>query len=229
MRSIFAWIGGALFVASLASFAFTYGITLGAPAPDDAPVAMPMVVNVTLFSVFAMHHSLMARTGAKAWITRTVPPALERSLYVWVASLLFLVVCWCWQPLPGWLWIASGPMAWVCRALPLLGAWLTFRAAGMLDPLELAGIRQLSGHARQVVFTAGGPFGLVRHPIYLGWLLIVFATPEMTMSRLVMAVTSSAYLVIAIPWEEAALVEAFGEKYRAYQRQVRWRLVPGLW
>ena len=82
---------------------------------------------------------------------------------------------------------------------------------------------------RDVAFKVAGPFGLVRHPIYLGWILIVFGAPLMTMSRLLFAVISSAYLVLAIPWEEASLVEAFGERYRAYQRQVRWRLVPGVW
>ena len=74
-----------------------------------------------------------------------------------------------------------------------------------------------------------GPYVLVRHPIYLGWFLMVFGATPMTGSRLVFATVSSAYLLMAIPWEEASLVEAFGEGYRAYQRQVRWRLVPGLW
>ena len=229
MRSLFAWLGGALFVASLAFFAVVYGISLGEPAPDEAGVLVPALVDVTLFSVFALHHSVMARTGARAWLARTVSREMERSVYVWMASLLFVAVCWLWRPLPGILWWAGGAGEWALRGVQLLGVWLTFRAVGMLDPLELAGIRQLSGRAREVAFTVAGPFGLVRHPIYLGWLLMVFAAPMMTMSRLLFAIVSSAYLVLAIPWEEASLVEAHGERYRAYQRQVRWRLVPGVW
>ena len=69
----------------------------------------------------------------------------------------------------------------------------------------------------------------VRHPIYLGWILIVFGSPLMTMSRLLFATISSAYLIVAIPWEERSLVEAFGDRYRTYQKQVRWRLLPWLW
>ena len=229
MRSAFAWIGGVLFVASLASFAVAYGITFGVPAADGSALAAPALANVLLFSAFALHHSLMARTGAKAWLTRAVPHELERSVYVWMASLLFLAVCWLWIPLPGVVWRAAGPAAWALRGVQLLGVWLTFRSAGMLDPLELAGIRQLSGRERPVEFRAAGPFGLVRHPIYLGWLLMVFGAPTLTTSRLVMAVVSSAYLIIAIPWEESSLVDAFGDRYRAYQRQVRWRIVPGVW
>ncbi len=114
-------------------------------------------------------------------------------------------------------------------AAQLLGLWLTARAAGLLDPLELAGIRQLQGQLRPVEFKVVGPFGLVRHPIYLGWMLMVFGAPFMTMSRLVMAVVSSTYLIVAIPWEERSLIDAFGDRYREYQRKVRWRLVPFLW
>ena len=100
--------------------------------------------------------------------------------------------------------------------MQVAGVWLTIRAAGMISVFELAGVRQ-ANHQRPVEFKATGPFGLVRHPIYLGWILLVFASTPMTASKLLFAVVSSAYLLAAIPWEEASLVEAFGEKYRAYQ------------
>jgi protein-S-isoprenylcysteine O-methyltransferase Ste14 len=79
------------------------------------------------------------------------------------------------------------------------------------------------------VFTTTGLFGFVRHPIYLAWILMVFAVHPMTNSRLLFAVISTVYLIVAIPLEEASLVEAFGDKYRAYQQQVRSRLLPGIW
>jgi protein-S-isoprenylcysteine O-methyltransferase Ste14 len=82
---------------------------------------------------------------------------------------------------------------------------------------------------KNIEFRASGPFALVRHPIYLGWMLMVFATPVMTTTRLLFAVVSTTYLIVAIPWEEASLVAAFGERYRGYQRQVRSRLIPGVW
>ena len=224
------WLGGTLFVASLASFAFVYAIVLGRPAPVNAGSTwLAVTVNVAMFTVFAVHHSAMARSGAKARITEVIPPPLERSVYVWIASALFLGVVWMWIPVPGTAWELAGGWQWLGRAAQLVGLWLIARATGVLDPLELAGIRQLQGRARPAEFKAAGPFGLVRHPIYLGWMLMVFGAPAMTMSRFVMAVVSSAYLVIAIPWEERSLLESFGDRYRNYQRRVRWRLVPFVW
>lgn len=228
VRTAFVWIGALLFVVSLGSFAFVYGYQLRLPAPSTTPVWPAVLVNVGLFTAFALHHSIMARTGAKAWLTRHVPAELERSVYVWVASVMFLAVCWWWQPLPGLAWRIDGPLRWVAYAIPLAGLILTERSARIIGIWELAGVRQ-ARQAAPVEFKVTGPFGLVRHPIYFGWVLLVFGMPDMTYSRLLFAVVSTAYLVAAIPWEEASLVEAFGEQYRAYQRQVRSRLLPGIW
>lgn len=229
MRKAFAWTGAVLFLLSLLSFVLVYGWRLRAPAPGDLASAWRDALdNLILFTVFAVHHSVMARTGAKAWITRFVPPDLERSLYVWIASILFLAVCWMWQPLPGLVWHVTGIAAWVLVAIQVGGVAWTVRAAGMVGVWELAGVTQ-PDHARPVDFRADGPFGIVRHPIYLGWVVMVFATPVMTTSRLEFAIVSTAYLVAAIPWEEASLLDAFPQQYRAYQRQMKWRLIPGLW
>ena len=228
MRKAFAWTGALLFLLSLLSFGLVYGWRLRAPAPSSTAVWRDVLDNVLLFTVFALHHSVMARTGAKAWITRRVPPDLERSIYVWIASVLFLAVCWLWQPLPGVIWETAGPLFWLLFAVQMLGVGLALRAAGIVGVWELAGVRQ-PDLRKPVEFKAAGPFAIVRHPIYLGWLLMVFATPVMTTSRLLFAVISSAYLVAAIPLEERSLLDTFGEKYRAYQREMRWRLLPGIW
>jgi len=224
----FAWTGALIFLLSLLSFGLVYGWRLRLPAPASTTVWRDTLVNLGLFTVFALHHSIMARTGAKAGITRIVPADLERSVYVWIASLLFLAVCWFWQPLPGMLWETSGVLFWVLTAIQLIGGALTLRAARIVGVWDLAGVRQ-PDHTKPIEFLATGPFGIVRHPIYLGWVLIVFATPVMTMTRLLFAVVSTLYLIAAIPFEERSLVETFGEKYRTYQRAMRWRLIPGLW
>lgn len=229
VRKAFVWIGALLFVVSLASFAFVYGYQLRRPAPpSDGPVWPAVLIDLGLFTAFALHHSIMARTGAKAWLIQRLPAELERSLYVWVASVMFLAVCWWWQPLPGMAWRVDGPLRWLMYGLPLAGLVVTERSARIIGIWELAGVRQARQDA-PVEFKVTGPFGLVRHPIYLGWVLLVFGMPDMTYSRLLFAAVSTAYLIAAIPWEEASLVEAFGDKYRAYQRQVRSRLLPGIW
>jgi methanethiol S-methyltransferase len=228
VKRLFAWIGALLFLVSLLSFALVYGWRLRVPAPSSTTVWRDVLDNVLLFTIFALHHSIMARTGAKAWVTKVVPSDVERSVYVWLASLLFLAVCWLWQPLPGALWAVAGVPSWLLLAVQVIGVLLTVRAARIVGVWELAGVRQ-PDHTRPIEFRATGPFGIVRHPIYLGWVLIVFATPVMTSSRLLFAVISTAYLVAAIPLEERSLVDAFGEKYRTYQRHMRWRLLPFIW
>jgi methanethiol S-methyltransferase len=227
VSKLFRWTGALIFLLSLLSFAYVYLVRLGVPAADDGHARGDALVNVALFTIFALHHSLMARTGAKAWITRLVPPALERSVYVWIASLLFLAVCWLWRPLPGVVWHTRGPGVALYVA-QVFGAVLTVAAARVVGVWELAGVKQ-PDHTRPIEFKADGPFGIVRHPIYLAWMLMVFATPVMTMSRLLFAVVSTAYLIAAIPFEERSLLESYPDKYGAYQRQMRWRLIPFIW
>ena len=228
MKRLFAWTGALLFLLSLLSFGLVYGWRLRVPAPETGSTIRDAIGNVVLFTIFALHHSIMARSGAKRWITRMVPPDLERSIYVWIASVLFLAVCWFWQPLPGVVWSTNGVLFWVLFAVQMIGVALTVRAANVVGVWELAGVTQ-PDHTKPIEFNVSGPFALVRHPIYLGWVLIVFATPVMTTSRLLFAAVSTAYLVAAIPWEERSLIEAFGEKYRVYQRQMPWRLIPKVW
>jgi protein-S-isoprenylcysteine O-methyltransferase Ste14 len=227
VKKLFRWSGALAFLLSLLSMPAMYLFRLGTPAPESDHAVADAIANVTLFTIFALHHSIMARTGAKRWITRLVPADLERSVYVWIASLLFLAVCLMWQPLPGVVWQIWGPgiMIYVLQGF---GVLLTIAAARVVGVWELAGVQQ-PDLSKDIEFRAEGPFGLVRHPIYLGWVMMVFATPTMTTSRLLFAVVSTLYLIAAIPLEERSLIEMFGEKYVAYQRQMRWRLIPGVW
>ena len=225
-----AWMGGLLFVASLGLYVWFFQ-TIATPGPAGVPVGPAIAWNVALFTLFAAHHSVMARTGAKAWVARTLPAAIERSAYVWVASAMFVAVCLLWRRVPGLLYAVPAPAAWLGTAAQVMGIILTVAGARVIDALDLAGIRQtLAPRAPgPTTIRVVWPFTVVRHPIYLGWALIVFGTPTMTLDRLVWAIVSTGYLVIAIPWEERSLSAAAGPAYQAYQRQVRWRMVPGVY
>jgi methanethiol S-methyltransferase len=224
-----AWGGALLFVVSLSYFLYAYAVTFGERAGSERGAARALLVDAALFTVFALHHSVFARERIRRQVARLLPPALERSAYVWVASALFIAVCALWQPLPGVAWSVSGPLRWIFVALQAGGAWLILRSAALLDVLELAGVRQLSPVARLPEFTTRGPYGWIRHPIYAGWFVLVFCAPLMTMTRLVFAVVSSAYLLIAIPFEERSLLSSAGDTYRRYMQQVRRKLVPGIY
>lgn len=219
--------GGLVFAASLLYFAVQYAFGFDALATGDGLVA-PVLADLALFSIFALHHSIFARTGFKAALTRVVPASMERSTYVWIASVLFMLVCWAWQPVAGVLWDLSGPAAWALRGAQLFAAVFTLVAARHLDVLDLAGVRQALElpSSRPIKLDDRGPYGLVRHPIYLAWVVMVWAAPLMNGTRLAFAAISTLYLVAAIPFEERDLRRTFGEAYDRYADKVRAKMVP---
>ena len=226
-----ALIGGLLFALSLAYFLVRY-LAFGQPSgPWTNQGWTPVVIDVALFTMFALHHSVFARTGIKALITARVSAPLERTTYVWISSLLFVLTLWAWEPVPGILWQVEGPAAWLLDAGFAAGVILTAIAASALDPLELSGVRQAFGWPPRVdrALSTTGAYGLVRHPIYLGWLLMVWSVPLMTGTRLVFAAVSTFYLVVAIPFEERQMRRTMGQPYDDYSRTVRWRMLPWLY
>jgi methanethiol S-methyltransferase len=234
-----AWAGAALFAGSLSYFLFTYAVTFG-EITSGAVSPAAIGADIALFTIFALHHSVFARERVRGWMMRTLSPRLERSVYVWVASLMLIAVCALWQPVAGIAWQVDGPAAWLLPAAQLAGVWLTLRSAAIIDIWDLAGVRQAQGGpsvgaealaeaAGPPEFKTDGPYGWVRHPIYLGWLLLVFPVATMTMTRLLFAAISSAYIVVAIPFEERSLLRSSGGNYGAYIKAVRWKLIPGLY
>jgi methanethiol S-methyltransferase len=224
-----AWAGGGVFVVSLGYFVYSYFQRFGV-AVGHGPRLAPLTIDVALFSGFALHHSLFARSGAKAWAARLAGP-LERSMYTWIASLLFIAVCWLWQPVPGVLYRWAAPLRPAAYTLQIAGILLTFFGARALDVLDLAGVRPVlrartGSETAHVPLSTTGVFGIVRHPLYFGWALLVWGAADMTATRAVFAAVSCAYVAIAIAWEERGLVETFGDDYERYRRQVRWRMIP---
>jgi protein-S-isoprenylcysteine O-methyltransferase Ste14 len=232
LARLIAVAGGLVFVASLLYFVASYAWRFDAAASGDWPPAAAIVVDLALFSVFALHHSVFARASVKRGIEHVIPPALERSAYVWIASVLFAIVCAVWIPVPGRLWLVTGPLRWLLVGIQVAAAITAVLAARRLSVLELAGVRQLwpqpADHAAAVLLDRG-LYGIVRHPIYLAWLFMVWPAPDMNGTRLVFAAVSSTYLAIAIPFEERALARTFGDAYTRYRRRVRWRMLPGVY
>lgn len=229
---MFAWSGAGAFALSLLVFLYVYLVRFDDPA-DDTRLIRKLAVNVALFGAFALHHSLLARTPLKARVRQLTSPALERPTYTWVASLLFILVSICWQPVAGELYHATGAAALPGYAVQALGLLVTIRSSARLDVLDLAGVRPLLANsasaAVRVPLITTGLYGFVRHPLYLGWILFVFGAPHMTLTRLSFAVISSLYLALAVPFEERSLIELFGDDYRAYQSRVRWRMLWGIY
>jgi hypothetical protein len=253
---LFSAIGAVLFFASLTYFLVVYLTRFGATAEADGNFRA-ITSNVTLFSLFALHHSILARMPVRRWIVHRVIAGLERSVYVWCASLLFIAVCAWWRPVDGIVWRADGVALWVLRIIQAVGVWLAVRSAVVIDIRDLAGLRrpeglrlpneevagglQASGETAgaesiqasgtETEFKTTGPYGWVRHPIYLGWFLFVWSASPMTMTRMVFALVSCVYLLIAIPLEERTMRGSSAARggYERYMAKVPWRLMPGVY
>jgi protein-S-isoprenylcysteine O-methyltransferase Ste14 len=217
----FVWIGGALFVASLSLCAWSYIVVFGRPTPFAGWT--PVAVDAALITIFAFHHSLFARERVKRSLARCVSADLLRSTYVWIASMLLMLVCVAWRPIGGKIYSVAGLLAFALFAGQAAGLWMTARSAARIDPLELAGIHP---EAPTPQLQVTGPYRWVRHPLYLGWTLMVFGAVHMTGDRLAFATITTGYLVVAIPWEERSLRQSFRDTYDRYMREVRWRMIP---
>jgi protein-S-isoprenylcysteine O-methyltransferase Ste14 len=224
--------GALLFVISLTTGGHAYFWRFDAVAATGSSPWRPLAIDVALFSLFALHHSVLARTRLKQALHARVGIDVERAVYVIAASLLFLACTRLWQPLPGTWYALSGWAWWLGVAVQGAGVLVTLLAARTLSLKELMGLdpsRQASPRNDARPLETRGLYRFVRHPIYFGWLLFVGGAPLMTSTRLLFAVISIAYLAIAIPFEERALVANFGAPYEAYRRRVRWRLLPGVY
>jgi protein-S-isoprenylcysteine O-methyltransferase Ste14 len=217
---LFMWLGGGLFVASLAVCSYCYLVVWGQERSFDRSA---IAVDAGLLTLFAFHHSVFARDAIKRHVAQVVGDRLVRSVYVWIASALFLAVCAWWRPIGGEVYRATGVRAAAHIVVQLVGIWCIYRAVGRIDALELAGIRPPADVGG---LQTAGVYGWVRHPLYFGWILAVFATPHLTGDRLGFALLTTVYLAVAVPFEERSLVGSFGGEYRRYQERVRWRMIP---
>ncbi|MEM9384503.1 MAG: methanethiol S-methyltransferase [Pseudomonadota bacterium] len=204
----------------------------GIDSVPELPLWQAIAVNVALLLVFALQHSVMARPAFKRWWTQLIPAAAERATYVLMSSLAMLLLFWGWQPIGGVIWqVQSAP--WEALLLSVyLGGWLLLLAATfMLDHFELFGLRQAWQAIREKPavapqFKTPWLYSHVRHPIYVGWLTIVWATPTMTAAHLLFALGCTAYIVVGTLLEERDLLRAHPE-YQEYRRRVP-MLVPSL-
>ena len=190
-----------------------------------------LVINILLMSLFAVQHSVMARKPFKQWLTQFVPAAIERSTYVLLASLALILLFWQWRPIPIIVWEITQPqLAMAAMALSFAGWLLVLLSTFLINHFELFGMHQvannLSGRSMpEPRFKTPMLYKLVRHPIYLGFIVAFWATPIMTVGHLLFAAVTTAYIFVGIFLEERDLIKLFGEEYKRYRAQVG-MLVP---
>jgi len=203
---------------------------------DSAPVGplgRALAIDLSLLALFAVQHSLMARPAFKRWWTRFVPVPVERSTYVLFSSVALILLFATWQPLGGTIWSIGNPVGVAAmQALYFGGLLLVLVSTFLINHFDLFGLRQVFLYWRgqeytPVRFVQPGPYRLVRHPLYVGWLFTFWAAPVMSAAHFVMAVAITAYILVAIQLEERDLEAEHGGQYASYRRSVP-MLVPSL-
>jgi protein-S-isoprenylcysteine O-methyltransferase Ste14 len=228
----------AIFVYGIACYAVFFGTFLYAvgfignlwvpkaiDSPRDIAFGRALVIDLALLAIFAVQHSVMARPAFKKRWTRIIPAAAERSTYVLFSSLALIALFWFWQPLGGQVWNFTSPagVAWL-HGLYAFGWLLLLYVTFLIDHFDLFGLRQVWRNLvgvpdTPVPFVTPWLYRQVRHPLYIGWFIIVWATPSMSVTHLVFAAMSTAYILVAIRFEERDLIAAHPE-YAEYRRRV---------
>ena len=229
--------GLAAYLVFLVTFLYAIGFVSGFVVPKtiDSGVVVPLgeaaIINILLMALFAVQHSVMARRQFKQRWTRYVPQPIERSAYVLFASLALILLLWQWRPIPAVVWqIADPQIAMAVMALSFFGWLLVLTSTFLINHFELFGLHQVVnnvvGRAMPAPhFKTPALYKLVRHPIYLGFIIAFWAAPTMTLGHLLFAGVTTAYIFVGIFLEERDLIELFSDDYRRYRQRV-WMLVP---
>lgn len=231
MKRVAQFVYGATsYAIFFATFLYTAGFLQNLVVPKSIDSGTPgatgtaIAVNLGLLSLFAIQHSGMARPGFKQVWTRFVPERIERASYVLFSSVVLLAVIVWWQPMTGTIWhFESGLGQAIGYGLFALGLSTVLYSTMLIDHFELFGLRQvfdelMNRPQKKDDFTTPSLYRFVRHPLYVGWFITLWATPSMSTGHLLFASVCSAYILVAVKLEERDLVDAFGQRYEQYQQ-----------
>ena len=231
-RFLALFYGLVAYLLFLGAFLYTVGFISDTGVPKNidtgtaSPVAVALAIDLALLAIFGLQHSIMARQGFKRVWTMIVPQPVERATFVLAADFALILILWQWRPLPGVVWDFTGTAAEpVLQALFWIGWGVLLLSTFLLNHFELFGLTQVWNYAtnrvaKQSTFKTPSLYRVVRHPLYLGFVIAFWSTPRMTVSRLVFAAVCTAYILVGIYFEERDLIAHYGLVYREYRSRV---------
>jgi protein-S-isoprenylcysteine O-methyltransferase Ste14 len=218
------FLGTFLYLAAFLGNLFPIGCM---DSPATTPFWQALLIDALLVGVFGVQHSVMARPKFKQWWTRIVPEPAERSTYLMFSNLALVLLFWQWRPMGGVIWDMQHPVGRaILHGLLGVGLLIVVIATFLINHFDLFGLRQVWLYLRgepytSLRFTTPGPYRVIRHPMYVGWLLAFWATPTMSFAHLLFAIGMTIYIFIAIRYEERDLLEFHGEAYADYRNKVQ--------
>lgn len=207
-------------------FLGNFGVPTTIDGQPQVSIWQALVINTFLLGLFAVQHSVMARQGFKRWWTQYIPKPIERSTYVLCTNIALALLFYAWEPMGGEIWHIQHPIGqFILYSLFAVGWGLVLMATIMINHFDFFGMRQVWLYLQGQVYTplpfkTPALYRHVRHPLYVGWLLIFWSTPTMTSAHLMFAFTTTVYILMAIQWEEKDLVIFHGPEYEDYQYRV---------
>lgn len=234
MKKIIAFLYGvSAYLVFLVAFLYAIGFIGNFIVPKsissgpESSLVESILINLSVLSVFALQHSIMARPAFKKWITRIISPAIERSTYVLLSSLALLLVYWQWRPLTTIVWHAENEtVSMIINGVYFFGWLIVFLSTFMINHFELFGLKQIvenfkNKQPQSPKFQTNFFYKIVRHPIMLGFIIAFWATPLMTVGHLLFSLITTLYIIIVVKYlEEKDLVASIGKDYEVYQKQV---------
>ena len=225
--------GLVVYVLFLATFSYMIGFVGNVVVPKSIdtvsgpplPIWQALLINAGLLSLFVVQHTIMARPAFKRRWTRIIPVAAERSTFVLATCLVLGAIVWNWQAMPLTIWSIENSVASVAlHALCALGWLLVLYSTFCIDHFDLFGLRQVTLYllGRKYTgkkFVTPWLYKLVRNPLMLGFLIAFWATPNMTLGRLVFACLTTGYMFLGIWFEERDLLRYLGDDYRRYRER----------
>jgi protein-S-isoprenylcysteine O-methyltransferase Ste14 len=213
----YAWLAG--FVGDL-----VVPHSIDSPASGSVPLAV--AIDLGLIALFGLQHSIMARPAFKRVWTRIVPQPIERSTYVFASNAVTVLLMWQWRAIDLVVWDVRQPVGrGLLYGLFAVGCLMVPAVSLMIHHFDLFGTRQVWLYLRGREYTSL-PFrtpllySRVRHPLYVGWAIFFWATPTMMAGHLLLAAGMTAYMLLAVVFEERDLIAYFGHQYEEYRRQV---------